>query len=546
LSDLVRNSGQVIPTPASATKVAELRTDTPLPEPTYTSMPLPTHAGLGATQTRSADGMTMVYVPAGTFPMGSADSDPDAQYEEKPQHQVTLDAFWIDRTEVTNAQYARCVEAGACQKSALADDARFNGADYPVVGVAWQNTVDYCRWAGGRLPSEAEWEYAARGPEGRFYPWGDTFDGSKVSSTGDADGYEYTAPVGSFPAGASWAGALDMAGNVYEWANNWYDEYSSEPQANPSGPAGGQTRVLRGGGWYDTSESVRAAYRHGYSPDDPVDAFGFRCVVTPSAATPTGASSPSDTPTATPAPSLPTPGLGTTKARPADGMVMVYVPAGSFLMGSADNDPNAQSDEKPQHRVTLDAFWIDRTEVTNAQYARCVEAGACRKSDFADDANFNGADYPVPGLIWQAAANYCRWAGGRLPTEAEWEYAARGPLGHIYPWGDTFDGSKVNSAGSADGYEYAAPVGSFPAGASWVGALDMAGNVWEWVSDWYARYPAEPQINPGGPADGRSPTLRGGSWGDDPEMVRVAYRRVQPTYLHSPSFGFRCVVSPDK
>jgi formylglycine-generating enzyme required for sulfatase activity len=304
--------------------------------------------------------------------------------------------------------------------------------------------------------------------------------------------------------------------------------------------------VLRGGGWYDTSESVRAAYRHGYSPDDPVDAFGFRCVVTPSAATPTGASSPSDTPTATPAPSLPTPGLGTTKARPADGMVMVYVPAGSFLMGSADNDPNAQSDEKPQHRVTLDAFWIDRTEVTNAEYARCVEAGACRKSDFADDANFNGADYPVPGLIWQAAANYCRWAGGRLPTEAEWEYAARGPLGHIYPWGDTFDGSKVNSAGSADGYEYAAPVGSFPAGASWVGALDMAGNVWEWVSDWYARYPAEPQINPGGPADGRSPTLRGGSWGDGPEMVRVAYRRVQPTYLHSPSFGFRCVVSPGK
>jgi formylglycine-generating enzyme required for sulfatase activity len=125
---------------------------------------------------------------------------------------------------VTNAQYVRCVEAGACQKSALADDARFNGANYPVVGVVWQNAADYCRWAGGRLPSEAEWEYAARGPEGRLYPWGDTFDGSKVSSTGNADGCEYTAPVGSFLAGASWVGALDMAGNAYEWANNWYDE----------------------------------------------------------------------------------------------------------------------------------------------------------------------------------------------------------------------------------------------------------------------------------------------------------------------------------
>jgi formylglycine-generating enzyme required for sulfatase activity len=253
---------------------------TATPAETSTARPTPTPAA-GATQTRSADGMAMVYVPAGTFPMGSADSDPDAEYEEKPQHQVTLDAFWIDRTEVTNAQYARCVAAGACQKSTLADDARFNGADYPVVGVAWQAAADYCRWAGGRLPSEAEWEYAARGPEGRLYPWGDTFDGSKVSATGNVDGYEYAAPVGSFPGGASWVGALDMAGNVYEWANNWYDEYSSEPQVNPSGSAGGQTRVLRGGGWYDTSGSLRAAYRHGYSPDDPMDAFGFRCVVSP-------------------------------------------------------------------------------------------------------------------------------------------------------------------------------------------------------------------------------------------------------------------------
>jgi formylglycine-generating enzyme required for sulfatase activity len=260
------------------------------PTGTASALPPATPAGIStarpapaaeAPQTRSADGMAMVYVPAGTFPMGSADSDPDAQYEERPQHQVTLDAFWIDRTEVTNAHYARCVAAGACQKSALADDGRFNGADYPVVGVAWQAAADYCRWAGGRLPSEAEWEYAARGPEGRIYPWGDTFDGSKVSSAGSADGYEYTAPVGSFPAGASWVGALDMAGNVYEWANNWYDEYSSEPQVNPAGPSSGQTRVLRGGGWYDTSESVRAAYRHGNSPDDPIDAFGFRCVAAP-------------------------------------------------------------------------------------------------------------------------------------------------------------------------------------------------------------------------------------------------------------------------
>jgi formylglycine-generating enzyme required for sulfatase activity len=528
-------------------------TATTPPTGTASALPIATPAGIStarpapaaeASQTRLADGMAIVYVPAGTFLMGSADSDPDAQYEEKPQHQVTLDAFWIDRTEVTNAQYARCVAAGACQKSALADDARFNGADYPVVGVVWQNAADYCRWAGGRLPSEAEWEYAARGPEGRLYPWGNTFDGSKVSSTGNADGYEYTAPVGSLPAGASWVGALDMAGNVYEWTNNWYDEYSSEPQTNPSGPADGQTRVLRGGGWYDTSASVRAAYRHGYSPDDPVDAFGFRCVVAPSAAAPTGASSPSDTPT--PMPPAPIPGVGATQTRSADGMTMVYVPAGTFPMGSAASDPDAQYEEKPQHQVTLDAFWIDRTEVTNAQYGRCVEAGTCQKSTLADDAAYNGAGYPVVGVAWQDAADYCRWAGGRLPSEAEWEYAARGLDGRIYPWGDTFDGAKVNATGKDDGYEYTAPVGSFPAGASWIGALDMAGNVWEWTNDWYASYPAEPQVNPGGPADGQTRALRGGSWYADPEIVRAAYRGNDALDLRNGSTGFRCAVLPDK
>jgi formylglycine-generating enzyme required for sulfatase activity len=223
---------------------------------------------------------------------------------------------------------------------------------------------------------------------------------------------------------------------------------------------------------------------------------------------------------------------------------MVYVPAGPFQMGSDERDPNAEEDEKPPHQVTLDTFWIDKYEVSNTQYARCVEAGTCQKSAYADDAAYNGADYPVVGVSWQDAGDYCGWAGGRLPTEAEWEYAARGPDEPIYPWGDTFDSSKVNAAGSNDGYERTAPVDSFPVGDSWVGALNMAGNVWEWANDWYGSYPSEPQVNPTGPPSGQYRVLRGGSWGTDEEYVRAAYRYSGPPDGRNVSFGFRCVVEP--
>jgi len=230
---------------------------------------------------------------------------------------------------------------------------------------------------------------------------------------------------------------------------------------------------------------------------------------------------PANTPAATailsPTP-IPAPVLGDTWLRPADGMVMVYVPAGEFQMGSTEAEVDAAlelcnqyyrgcerrwfEDERPIHPVALDGFWIDQTEVTNAQYARCVAAGACDPpaesgSSSRDSYYGNSAyeDYPVIWVSWDDAVDYCAWAGGRLPTEAEWEYAARGPEGRTFPWGDGFDGTRLNycdanceldwSDGAVDdGYADTAPVGSYPAGASWVGALDLAGNVWEWVVDW--------------------------------------------------------------
>jgi len=254
----------------------------------------------------------------------------------------------------------------------------------------------------------------------------------------------------------------------------------------------------------------------------------------------------------------PTTVLGERTIRPNDGMAMLFVPEGTFQMGSDENDSEASADELPQHSVTLDAFWIDHTEVSNAQYSLCVNSGACTDSIYANTKAYNGSDHPAVGVSWKDADNYCRWAGGRLPTEAEWEYAAKGKNGFIYPWGNVFDGYLVNSCDLNcneswadgdidDGYQESAPVGSFPGGASWVGALDMAGNVWEWIWDWCAGYTTGHQINPDGPDSGHCKIIRGGAWASPPAGIRTTHRiigtsEIAPSIRH-PNIGFRCVMT---
>jgi formylglycine-generating enzyme required for sulfatase activity len=242
----------------------------------------------GATWVREADGATMVYVPVGEFEMGSTTGDED----EEPVHTVTLDAFWLDQTEVTNAQYETCVDAGVCVPSRFAEDSDYSGANHPVVGVTWHNAQAYCEWAGGRLPTEAEWEYAARGPDSLAYPWGNDFDCTQgnfddetilhsyvVPGGAGCDGYDRTAPVGSFPEGRSWVNAHDLSGNVWEWIADRYaeDYYTRSPRENPTGPTTGDYRVLRGGSWLSNEWLVRNANRIRSVPLSTGDNFGFRC-----------------------------------------------------------------------------------------------------------------------------------------------------------------------------------------------------------------------------------------------------------------------------
>jgi formylglycine-generating enzyme required for sulfatase activity len=214
---------------------------------------------------------------------------------------------------------------------------------------------------------------------------------------------------------------------------------------------------------------------------------------------------------------------------------MVLVPAGEFWMGT-----DGAGDESPRHRVYLDAYHIDKYAVTNALYERFMRATGRQAPAFWNDSKWNGASQPVVGVSWHDAEAYCRWAGKRLPTEAEWEKAARGTDGRKYPWGDQWDSSRANSSESKLGRT--TPVGSYPSGASPYGALDMAGNVWQWVADWYDKdyYKRSPERNPRGPESGQSRVLRGGSWGSNPIHLRTAYRDDETPGYRRYGIGFRC------
>jgi formylglycine-generating enzyme required for sulfatase activity len=262
----------------------------------------------------------------------------------------------------------------------------------------------------------------------------------------------------------------------------------------------------------------------------------------------------------------PTPFLspGEKMVSPSDEMVIVFIPAGEYLMGSLETDIGADYDEMPQHLVYLSAFWMDQTVVTNAMYARFLNGIGNQleeRSTWLDAGDEDvlivqqdgiwkpkeGFEYhPAVEITWFGARAYCQWAGRRLPTEAEWEFAARGALPggdneRIYPWGDEINCDKAQYANCGAGL---LPVNSKPAGASPTGVLGLSGNTWEWISDWYADdyYAESPLENPKGPSEGVTRVLRGGSWEYDWKHLRSANRRHNGPSVSMHDYGFRCVV----
>jgi formylglycine-generating enzyme required for sulfatase activity len=547
----------------------------------------------------------MVTIPTGTFDMGCVENSGFCQDNEKPVHSVSVPAFDMGAYEVTVGQFKAFVDATGYQTTAeqqgscISYDASGNWnevkgnswrktdytqTDYsPVTCVSWQDAQAYLKWLSGqtqqqwRLPTEAEWEYAARGGTKTAYSWGDQ---EPVCDTQAANGAQFSdckekAPlkVGRFKPNPF--GLYDVHGNVWEWVEDCYNnDYQGAPADGSArqGCDANASRVLRGGSWNNSEPwTLRSAYRFNHSRDNRNNSMGFRAARTINPLPSTGKGAAGQVAQAPQqgqaAPGTSPKAVQDTQKVPAP--AMLPIPAGKFTMGCDpkrdDVEGGCYDDEKPPHEVSVPSFWLAATDVTVAQYMACVDAGGCPAPAWKEKGNsynidtgtddlykkmgevLTGKDYPIVGVSWNDAQAYVQWLSQqtgkhyRLPTEAEWEYAARAGTDTAYPWGNAIGKDNANCSGDlcGDKFSYTSPVGSFAANP--FGLYDMNGNVYQWVEDcWQGDYK-------GAPVDGSarqgcganaSRVLRGGSWYYEPWLLRSANRYDSPDFRYN-DVGFR-------
>lgn len=496
----------------------------------------------------------MVHVPASTFMMGCSPGDDDCRDNEKPAKKVTISkGFCMDETEVTQGAYQNLMGENPSDNSSC-------GNKCPVESLWWSNAKKYCQKAGKRLPTEAEWEYAARGGTTTRYYWGNSNDESTVKQYAwyifnASDGY-WTDPHSAKDGiqrvkqkKPNAFGLYDMIGNVAEWVEDCYSDgwYNIMPNINPlNASTDCQDRVVRGNAWDGEPWSIHVSYRN---EDNTGSVFiGFRCakdiqdlstnlhinanvegfkvfidgyekggsvgksieitIHEPRKVTVRVEKEGYETweKSGVEVRSGETTELNVqlkenrnAKSCPKG---MAYIPPGEFMMGCSSGDDDCLGKEKPAHLVRITkGFCMKTTEVTQGEYKSVM---GDNPSEYADC----GEECPVEMVSWDDARDYCKKTGGRLPTEAEWEYAARAGATTKYYWGNSMDGDYAWN-GNSDNTTH--PVGQKKPNA--FGLYDMSGNVLEWVNDWYVDYSAAPTTNPKGPATGDSRVRRGGRWG---------------------------------
>ena len=564
------------------------------------------------------EGPEMVVIPAGTFRMGCLNDAGGCGSHQFPVHTVSVPSFALSKYEVTFAQWDACVAAGGCN-GYRPDDQGWGRGDRPVIKVNWGDAQSYVAWLSAqtgkdyRLPSEAEWEYAARAGTETRYHWGDEIGVNRANCDGCGSQWDdrQTAPVGSFGPNA-W-GLHDMHGNVFEWPQDcWNDDYQGAPSDGSAWESGDcSRRILRSGSWAASPGILRSASRFIGTADTRARDNGFRIVrslsstrthpptfrgarvadqhytqnmsistlTLPVATGGTGSLtyrlSPAlpaglrfnartrrlmGTPTSTLASTVYT--YTVTDARGATASLtfrlsveddevlvpeMVVIPAGNFRMGCLNDDGDCSPHEFPVHAVSVSQFALSKYEVTFAEWDACVAGGGCNGYR-PDDEGWGRGTRPVINVGWTHAQSYVAWLSAqtgeyyRLPSEAEWEYAARAGTETKFHWGNEPGVNLANCRNNfcGDSFPNTAPVGQFAPNA-W-GLYDMHGNVWEWVQDCPSTSYA------GAPSDGSAweregcrvtRVRRGGAWGDPPAGIRSAARGWNPAGTRTAYFGFR-------
>jgi formylglycine-generating enzyme required for sulfatase activity len=536
---------------------------------------------------KSGDGPAMIWLPGGTFTMGSPKGV--GADDEHPAHGVTLSHYAVGEHPVTVGEFRRFFEATGYRTEAEEGDGAYvydrkgewnqmqdaswrnpymsQDDTHPVVCISWNDAHAYCRWLTAQtgqtygLLTEAQWEYACRAGSGTAYCFGDEAEGLEAYAWFDRNAGDGTRPVRT-KAPNAWQ-LHDMHGNVWEWCEDWFGDYSSDSQQDPSGPESGSSRVVRGGSWSGDAGGCRSAYRGGFVPSGRGGYLGFRLSRTGplhsypfTLGPPVGEVRPE-----------PIPGLRDPLQAGGEGPAMVWLPGGVFTMGQDDSPYDA---EKPAHPVHVDAFAIGQYPVTFAEYDRFCEATGRKK---AEDEGWGRGERPVIHVSWEDAQAYCEWLSRetdeeyRLATEAEWEYACRAGTDSRWCCGD--DEAQL---GDYAWYDKNSDGTTHPVGQKRPSAWhlhDMHGNVWEWCQDWYSGHyyeqlsnarekRSEPtrsrssalaadsestrefaSENPSGPQSGSNRVVRGGSWDGVAVNCRSAYRgRREPSFRYG-ILGFR-------